>query len=295
LTLDKHEIFKNMVKSKATPKQIAASLNISLRTAQRWTARYEQNPDLVVEEEARRFKDKSALKENLSQINAADQSLTILGMIERLPNPLKCSPSTASRTLKAMNYSRKRLKTIVAERNSERVIASRATYAIRLQSIQNESLVFIDESGFNLHTSPTFGYAPIGSTPWLNVPTQRGRNISLIAATTLDGLVAHQTIIGAYNTVKMGEWCQQILLPALGHLPRVFVLDNASFHHSQLVADILSASGSQVLFLPPYSPQLNPIEQVFAQIKARYRSHQQTRSNSKQLFRVFSVNSDTTQ
>jgi transposase len=260
LTDEKVSVLKNMIQSLSSSKQIAAALTVSLRTAQRWIARYELNPEKDMMRPKRPSKDTSALVEELGAINAADQALTLSGIIDHLPVPLKCSPSTLCRTLKGMNYSRKRLKPIVADRNFDRVISERVSYSIRLQPIQDEKLVFIDESGFNLHTSPAYGYAPIGATPWISVPTQRRRNISLIAAIASSGIVAHQTIVGAYNTVNMHEWCQSRLLPALRTQNCIFILDNARFHHAQLITDILSTNGSRVLFLPPYSPQLNPIE-----------------------------------
>lgn len=262
-----------MVRTGSTSSQIAESLNISLRTAQKWIARYEANEDVKTSILGRRVSDRSTMTSNIETIIGSDSALTAKGIIERLPADLQCSPSTISRHIKEMGYTRKRLKPIIAERNSERVISERAIYATHLQNINDDMLVFIDESGFNLHISPSYGYAPLGATPWMSVPTQRGRNVSFIAAITINGLIASQSIIGAFNSINMTDWCRVILLPTLADRSVVFVLDNARFHHSQMVGDILTSTGNRILFLPPYSPQLNPIEQVFSQVKSQYRAY----------------------
>ena len=97
--------------------------------------------------------------------------------------------------------------------------------------------------------------------------------MSLIAAVSLDGLIAHRSILGAFNAQSMCDWCREILLPSLAGRRAAFVMDNAMFHHASAVSPILMSSGSRVQFLPAYSPQLNPIEQVFSSVKARYRGH----------------------
>jgi transposase len=160
----------------------------------------------------------------------------------------------------------------VEARNSERVITKRHIYALHMTNTSDADLIFLDETGFNLHTCSGFGYAPIGATPWITVPTQWGRNVSVIAAVSTTGLIAHQILIGSFNTMRMADWCRESLLPSIRGRRVTIVMDNARFHHAPIIADIISLAGSRIQFLPPYSPQLNPIEQVFSSIKNQYRA-----------------------
>ena len=129
-----------------------------------------------------------------------DNALTQRAAADLLPIDLKRSRSTVCRALKKMNWTRKRLKRIPVDRNSSLNINRRAEYSIDLSTIADENLVFIDESGFNLHLSSFYGYAPTGLTPTLNVPSNNGRNLSLIAAINVSGMICGQIIVGAYNS-----------------------------------------------------------------------------------------------
>jgi transposase len=271
ITQEKLEIAVNIYKSGGNTSVIANALGVSRRTAQRIVRSIEEEKDLKRSKSGPKTKDDSGLRAEIEAIIASDNSLTAVGIIERLPADMKCSASTISRTMKSMNYTRKRLKPIVASRNSEQVIHERHVYSLHLTNIADDQLIFLDETGFNLHTCAGFGYAPVGETAWIHVPTQRGRNVSVIAAISVSGIVAHGTTVGAYNTEKMVDWCRESLLPALAGRRVVFIMDNARFHHAQAVSAVLTTNGSVVKFLPPYSPQLNPIEQVFATVKERYR------------------------
>jgi transposase len=273
LTLGKLEVLKNLLAASTKTIKISEALGVSSRTIQRWAKALDHNPFQVPNKKGRKKADSSAMKTQLEAIVASDCSLTGKGIIDHLPDDMKCSASTVSRNLKAMMFTRKRLKTIVSERNSAWVITARSIYATHMSNIPDADLVFIDETGFNLHTSAGYGYAPIGETPWINVPTQRGRNVSLIAAISISGILSFSIVSGAFNTLRMVQWCQESLLPSIMGRRVVFVMDNASFHHSTTVAEVMTSNGSRIQFLPPYSPQINPIEQVFSCVKSRFKAH----------------------
>jgi transposase len=267
------EIFKNMLVSGNSIKSIANALGVCVRTAHRWAEKINKDPGVVPKKRGRAKTVEQPIRRELEAIIAADCSLTANGIIERLPENMKKSRATVSRHIKEMKFSRKRLKQVVVAQNSERGISERHVYSLHMANTTDSDLIFIDETGFNLHTCAGYGYAPIGGTPWITVPTQRGRNVSVIAAISVSGLIAYQIVVGAFNTLRMADWCQNSLIPSTSGRCVTFVMDNARFHHAPVISEIVAESRSRIQFLPPYSPQLNPIEQVFASIKARYRAH----------------------
>ena len=266
------EIIKNMVRNGQSAKQIATAVGISTRSAFRWKREVEIGPECIPTRKGRPLKDTTMLEREIESILAADCSTTGKGLSEKIPVNLTRSPSTICRQLKKMKYSRKRMRPVVAGRNSEPVVAEREIYCQRIADIPDTDLIFLDETGFNLHACPHFGYAPIGTTPWINIPTQRGRNVSCIAAVSIAGIISYAITDGAFNTAKMLEWLQQGLIPSLNSARRMVVMDNARFHHAAIVVDTLREAGLTPTYLPPYSPQLNPIEEFFSALKTRYTS-----------------------
>lgn len=129
-------------------------------------------------------------------------------------------------------------------------------------------LVFIDESGFNLAMTTLYARSPKGQRAHGHVPKNRGDNTSLIAAMSLDeGVMAAMTLSGAVDSVAFEVWLREVLAPQL-HPGQVVVLDNLSVHKRQAVRELIEAKGCEVLFLPSYSPDFNPIELAFSKLKA---------------------------
>jgi transposase len=244
-------IIKNMRQNGSSTLQISQALGLSLRSAQCWVAQIERDPETGISKKGRPRKDNAQLARELALMVGAEPAITAKGIAASLPRELRCSTATVTRQLKSMKYSRKRMKPIVAARNSEAVIQLRHEYCLQLVNIRDEDLIYIDETGFNMHTSPDFGYLPVGSSSWMTVPTQRGRNISMITAISLAGMISHFIIEGAFNTLRMGEWCRESLMPCIRGLTKVFVMDNARFHHAPLILDILRSEGSIVSFYLP--------------------------------------------
>jgi transposase len=128
-------------------------------------------------------------------------------------------------------------------------------------------LVFVDESGFNTSMTRLRARAPKGKRAYGKVPRNRGKNATLIAAITLEGAMGESmTIEGATDALAFEAYVEHFLAPSLEE-GQVVVLDGLGAHRTEKVRELVEARGAQLLFLPSYSPDLNPIEEAFSKIK----------------------------
>lgn len=128
--------------------------------------------------------------------------------------------------------------------------------------------MFVDESGFRLDMTPPHAYAAKGERAFGSVPKNRRENTSLIAALSLDeGVTAAMTIEGAVDGLAFDIYVREVLCPLL-RPGQVVILDRLSVHKRKEVREAVEARGCKVLFLPGYSPDLNPIELAFSKLKA---------------------------
>ena len=125
----------------------------------------------------------------------------------------------------------------------------------------------MDESWFEQYTLRPYGYAPIGERclPTYNWQSEKRPNaIGALYENTLFTIdYFEQNII----TDCVYDWCKNKLIPSIKH-KCVIIMDNASFHKPERIQKLLNRHGNRLWFLPPYSPQLNPIEKKWAQVKA---------------------------
>lgn len=157
-------------------------------------------------------------------------------------------------------------------RYSERDHEKRISYLRDLRTIVRErgssNLVYVDESGFESQGYRPYGWAAIGD----KVHGERSGNsrprTNLIAAHRGKEFIAPMTFIGAAHTELINAWFENILMQEL-HPNSTIIWDNARFHNKEQLPAIAQRYGHYVLFLPPYSPDFNPIEQDFATIKKR--------------------------
>lgn len=137
-----------------------------------------------------------------------------------------------------------------------------------LYKAQTEGLdiVYIDETGFAPAAWRTHGRGPVGERVYGEKPSGKRPRTSLIGGYRHNRLVAPVLFEGTCNTALFNTWLEQHLLPEL-QAGTVIVLDNATFHKSRTTWELAKARGCRLLFLPPYSPHLNPIEKLWANIK----------------------------
>lgn len=127
-------------------------------------------------------------------------------------------------------------------------------------------LIFIDESGFDVKMTRRFGRARSGAPCIGTVPFGRWGNNTLIAGLRMDGPCAPMLMQGAMNGGWFCHWVETQLAPSLAE-GDIVICDNLSVHKNKRARAAIEAKGAELRFLPPYSPDLNPIEQAFAKIK----------------------------
>jgi transposase len=128
-------------------------------------------------------------------------------------------------------------------------------------------LVFVDESGFNTSMTRLRARAPRGKRAYGKVPRNRGKNTTLIASITLQGGMGESmTLEGATDALAFEAYVEHVLAPSLSE-GQVVVLDKLGAHRTQKVKDLIEERGADLVFLPSYSPDMNPIEEAFSKIK----------------------------
>jgi transposase len=157
------------------------------------------------------------------------------------------------------------------ERDTERVQQARADYHALIQPFDPQRFKFVDESGVNLAMTRRFGRAPRGERVIGAVPQNYGANLTMIAALGLHGIEAVMTIEGATDAEVFQAYAEQVLVPTL-RPGDIVVLDNLSAHKMTTIREVIEGRGARLLYLPPYSPDLAPIEQAWSKIKTFLRA-----------------------
>lgn len=137
--------------------------------------------------------------------------------------------------------------------------------------IDIRNLVFVDEAGINLGMTRCMGRAPTGERVHDVRPRNAGQNISLLGAIGLEGLMATMSLLGSVNTEVFVTYLLEVLIPQLP-TGAIVVMDNLRVHHAVQVRQAIEAAGAKLVFLPPYSPDLSPIELCWSKLKQLLRS-----------------------
>jgi transposase len=136
-----------------------------------------------------------------------------------------------------------------------------------MKQMDARRLVVIDECGSNIALTPLYARAPKGQRAYGSVARNRGKNMTLLASLSLEGMGACLVMEGSVNTPVFETYVEQILAPSLSP-GQIVVLDNLSVHKGARVRQLIEARGCELLFLPAYSPDCSPIEEAFSKLKA---------------------------
>lgn len=171
--------------------------------------------------------------------------------------------STLWRTLKQLGYSHKKRSVEAAERNEFDRVAWRVLVA---EQIEADRFVFVDEMGSNTSLHPLCAWSPSGQRALCSVPRNRGKNTTLVASMTIEGMGPALAMEGSTDSEVFEAYVERFLVPSL-EAGQVVAMDNLNAHKGERVRELIEEAGCKLLYLPTYSPDLSPIEQAFAKIK----------------------------
>jgi transposase len=150
-------------------------------------------------------------------------------------------------------------------------LKAREEYRGEAEGFELERLKFVDEAGVNVALTRLFGRAPRGERVTDSVPQNYGENVTMLGALSLSGVEALMTVNGATDGDIFLAFVREVLSPTL-RAGDVVICDNLGAHRSQAAREAVEAKGARLLFLPPYSPDLNPIERCWSKIKTFLRA-----------------------
>jgi transposase len=211
----------------------------------------------------------AAHAERLHALLAAEPDLTIAELRSRLAaagEPLRARPLPCRRGADA----KKKTQHAAAQDHPD-VAAARRAWRAQQPALSPERLVFIDETWATTAMARRYGRARRGARVVGAVPHGHWKTTTVIAALRHDGLSAPCVFDGAINGARFLAYVEQALAPTL-RPGDVVVLDNLRAHKVKGVREAIEAAGAALLYLPPYSPDLNPIELAFAKLKALLRA-----------------------
>ena len=189
----------------------------------------------------------------------------------------RISPSTVCIIMHKHGITRKKIQRIALQRSS----THRGAYMADMSMYKANMLVFADETGKDGRDClRRFGYALKGHTPQYNQVFKRGTRISAIAAISTSGVIGYDLHTGSVQGEEFHDFIRSTLIPNMHPFNgesdnSILVMDNCSIHYVDEILELLQSAGILVIFIPPYSPDLNPIELTFSFLKQYLEEHEE--------------------
>jgi transposase/DNA-binding transcriptional regulator YhcF (GntR family) len=182
------------------------------------------------------------------------------------------SISTIHNVLKRCNISRRRFQkigTVCCDKTSETFLEREKAFTRLFSSLNDNEIVCIDESGFSNIGNPIYGYFQKGKQPIAYHNKSRVKR-NLVMAISSEDIIDFRISPKPYNSLYFYDFISS-LISKLPKTVKYLLMDNVSFHRSKVLKELLEGNNLQILFIPPYSPQYNPIEEVFSDLKRQFR------------------------
>lgn len=253
-----------------TYEQLAETFGVGRATVSRWLRRHREKGSVEPDPMggARNVKLDAEALASLERLVRNYPDATIQELTEMLEDEtgISVDPRTVLRALVKLGFTRKRKSLSATEQNSERVLELRRRFIDKIGSLPSGKLVFINETGSNIAMTRPYGRALRGTPVYERVPRNRGTVTTVIGALTIAGLEAVMTIEGGTSGAVFLAYVERVLAPIL-QPGDIVVLDNVGAHRDRRVRQVIEDLGATLMFLPPYSPDLNPIELCWAKFK----------------------------
>ncbi len=188
---------------------------------------------------------------------------------------LDVSASTVCRLLRNHGITRKKIRQVASQRSDE----LRGAFMAQCMLYKREMFVWVDESGSDARNHVRkFGYALRGVTPTNHRFLSRGQRVNAIAAMSTAGVIALELTKSTIAEDEFVDFARGTLIPSMNQYDgtsakSIVIMDNLTVHHVDAVTELFKSSGIVVLYLPPYSPDRNPIEELFSYIKYYLKRH----------------------
>ena len=263
-----------------TYKQIGSRLQIAPSTAHRIFNRFKATGDVVARRQPSRPEARhldghhEVLILGIICDNPTVYLREICSMIAEATS-VCVSASTVCRLLKRNGFIRKKVQNVAKQRS----LQYRAEFIARALLYRKEFFVWVDETGSDRRQAMRrFGYSLRGLPPVCHRFLVRGVRVSAISAICSEGLIGVELTTGSVNGDKFLDFVRGTLIPNMNPFDglnptSIIVLDNCSIHHVADVVKVIEEAGILLMYLPPYSPDLNPIEETFSSIKYYLREH----------------------
>jgi transposase len=206
--------------------------------------------------------------ERLKELVRQQPDATLEELRDRLG--VACSTMTIVRALEKVKLPRKKKVPQAQDRDTPQVQRKRRAFRRRVAGIDPRRLVFVDETGAHTSMTRSYGRAPAGERVVGAVPGHWD-SVTLICGLRLAGVTAAMAFRGGTDTGTFQEYVERVLVPEL-RPDDVVIWDNLTPHQAETVVQAVEEAGAEVIPLPPWSPDLNPIEEMYSKVKGALRS-----------------------
>ena len=180
----------------------------------------------------------------------------------------RVSERSIGRFLRSAGWSRKKIRRIAHQRDDD--LRDYYLFLLGELRVEDEQIIFVDESGCDRRAAYRHsGWAPLGISPTKKDKFGRGDRWHILPAYSMKGIVLSRIYQGSTDAALFEDFISELLL-FCGKFPEpnsVLVMDNASWHHSEKIRRMCAEAGVKLVYLPPYSPDFNPIEEFFSVLK----------------------------
>jgi transposase len=254
-------------------RQAAARFHVGVSTVIGWVGRLRDSGELSARRQGRpRGLKLEPHKDFLLPLIEAEPDMTIEKMQERLRRDrgVEASIGTIWTFLDRCRLTFKKKTAHASEQDRPDVLKQREDWFEGQLDLDPAKLVFIDETWASTNMAPLRGWAPKGERLRVGVPHGHWKRTTFIAGLRSSGLSAPMVLDGSINGTSFLDYVKRVLVPTLSPGETV-VADNLSSHKGDEVRKAIEAAGATMRFLPPYSPDFNPIEKAFSKLKALLR------------------------